>query len=282
MDAATQESMVRRTPTRKIPGYAREEVSPDLPAVEVKDVTIKFRSYERRPTTIKESFLTLFREGRVKHYRTFEALKGISIQVPRGGIFGIIGANGAGKSTMLRTITGVLPPSQGEVVVRGRIDSLIELGAGFDHELNAIENIYLNRSLFGMTRSEIKKRVPAIIEFAELEDFATTPIKYYSSGMSARLGFAVAIDREPDILVVDEVLAVGDERFHLKCMDVIKRFLKQKKTIVIVSHNLEQVRLMADQVALLSKGRLVYLGDPAEAIDRYRDESYLAHQQKGS
>ena len=269
-------------PLSRTNGYVSEAISPDLPAVEVNNVTIKFRSYERRPTTIKESFLTLFRDGKVKHYRTFDALQGISFSVPRGGIFGIIGANGAGKSTMLRTITGVLPPSQGNVVVRGRIDSLIELGAGFDHELNAIENIYLNRSLYGMTRNKIKDRIPAIIEFAELEDFATTPIKYYSSGMSARLGFAVAIDREPDILVVDEVLAVGDERFHVKCMDVIKRFLKQKKTIVIVSHNLEQIRMMADQVALLSKGRLLYLGEPSEAIDRYRDDSYTAHHKQKS
>lgn len=263
-----------RARNRSSSGYFVEKPSPDLPAVEVQEVFIKFRSYERRPTTFKESMLTLLKERRIKHYRTFEALKGVSFSVPRGGVFGIIGANGAGKSTMLRTITGVLPPSKGRVIVRGRIDSLIQLGAGFDYELNAIENIYLNRSLYGFSRSEIKKRIPGIIEFAELQEFSTTPIKYYSSGMAARLGFAVAIDRDPDILVVDEVLAVGDERFTNKCMAVIQKLLKRGKTIIIVSHNLEQIRELADQVALLSKGRLVYLGDATEAIDRYRDESY--------
>jgi len=173
-------------------------------AIELRDVTIRFRSYQKRPTTLKESLLKLVKKDREPSYSYFKALKNISLKIPRGEVFGIIGGNGAGKSTMLRTIAGVLPPSSGEMIVNGKIDSLIQLGAGFDAELNAIENIYLNRSLHGMSRAEIKKRVPDIIAFAELEEFAETPIKYYSSGMAARLGFAVAIDRDPDILVVDE------------------------------------------------------------------------------
>ena len=243
-------------------------------AIELRDVYVRFRSYKKRPTTLKESLLRTIKQQEGKSYSYFEALKGISVSIPRGEVFAFIGGNGAGKSTTLRTITGVLPPSQGEVVVNGKIDSLIQLGAGFDSELNAIENIYLNRSLHGLSRAEIKHRVPEILEFAELEDFASTPIKYYSSGMAARLGFAVAIDRNPDILVVDEVLAVGDERFNAKCMKVFEELLAQRKTIVMVSHNLEQVQQWAKTVALLQKGEIIYQGDPEQAVARYRDPSY--------
>ncbi|MCL4146937.1 UNVERIFIED_CONTAM: hypothetical protein GTU68_067054, partial [Idotea baltica] len=241
---------------------------------ELRNVTIRFRSYQKRPTTLKESLLRLTKRDKEPSYSYFEALKNISLSIPRGEVFGIIGGNGAGKSTMLRTIAGVLPPSSGEMIVNGKIDSLIQLGAGFDAELNAIENIYLNRSLHGMSRAEIKERVPDIIAFAELEEFASTPIKYYSSGMAARLGFAVAIDRDPDILVVDEVLAVGDERFNNKCMKVFEELLAKRRTIVMVSHNLEQIQQWAKTAALLAKGKIFYLGDPEEAVARYRDPGY--------
>ena len=244
------------------------------PAVRISNLTISFRSYQQRPTTLKEAVLWRVRRGRRKYYSSFDALTSISFEVPRGSVFGIIGSNGAGKTTLLRAITGVLPPSTGTVKVHGRIDSLIQLGAGFDVELSAIENIYLNCSLHKMTRNYIKSRIPGILRFAELEDFAHTPIKYYSSGMFARLGFAVAVDRDPDILVVDEVLAVGDDRFREKCMNVFQDLLARQKTIIMVSHNLDQVQSFCKEAALLECGHLAYLGEPAQAIARYVDPSY--------
>lgn len=243
-------------------------------SVRAENVSVAFRSYNQRPTTLKESIICAVKTRKLRYYESFWALKDVSFEVRRGEVFGIIGSNGAGKSTLLRTLAGVLPPTEGAVEVDGKVDSLIQLGAGFDSELNAIENIYLNSSLHKVPRDEIKRRIPKILKFAELEEFARTPIKYYSSGMYARLGFSVAIDREPDILIVDEVLAVGDERFQTKCKAVFDRYLKENKTIIIVSHSLGQIEQLADKVLLLSKGKIVYLGDPKEAIAMYRDETY--------
>lgn len=243
-------------------------------AVFLEGVTVSYRSYKERPTSLKESILRFLKSGRVRYFSTFDALKNLNLEIERGKVFGIIGSNGAGKSTLLKVIAGVLPPTSGTVEVNGKIDSLIQLGAGFDSELNAIENIFLNCSLHQKSKKEIEARIPHILEFAELEEFATTPIKYYSSGMFARLGFSVAIDREPDILIVDEVLAVGDERFQKKCKKVFERLLEQKKTVIMVSHSLEQLRDMSDQIAVLSKGRLIYLGEPKKALEIYRDSTY--------
>lgn len=243
-------------------------------AVDVKELTIAYRSYKERPTTLKETLLKFVETGQWKHFETFNAVEKVSFQVKRGEIFGIIGSNGAGKSTLLKAISGVLPPADGEVTVNGKVDSLISLGAGFDSELDAIENIYLNSSLYGLSRDEITKRIPGILEFAELEEFATTPIKYYSSGMSARLGFSVAIDRDPDILIVDEVLAVGDERFQKKCNKVFDRFIEEKKTIIMVSHAVGTLAKMSDQILLMSKGHCAFLGNPEEALEVYRDKDY--------
>ncbi len=243
-------------------------------SVKVDNVSVAFRSYKQRPTTLKESIISVIKDRRLRYYENFWALRNVSFQVKKGEVLGIIGSNGAGKSTLLRTLAGVLPPTEGSVEVNGKVDSLIQLGAGFDAELNAIENIYLNSSLHKVPRDEIKRRVPHILKFAELEDFAHTPIKYYSSGMYARLGFAVAIDREPDILIVDEVLAVGDERFQTKCKKIFDRYLEEDKTIIMVSHSLGQIEKMANSVLLLSKGEVIHLGDPKEAIEKYRDEAY--------
>ncbi len=244
-------------------------------AIEVSHVTVAYRSYKERPSTLKESIINAVRKGKFRYYSTFDALSDVSFSVPRGSVFGIIGSNGAGKSTLLRVLAGVLPPTTGWVKVHGSVDSLIQLGAGFDAELNAIENIYLYGSLHQRSREEIKERVPRIIEFAELQDFATTPIKYYSSGMFARLGFSVAVDQNPDILILDEILAVGDERFHAKCKKVFENHLASGRTIVIVSHSLDMIERFAHVIGLLSRGRLVFLGDPKTAIAKYRDETYL-------
>ncbi len=243
-------------------------------AVEVENVTVSFRAYKERPTSLKESILKFIREGRYKYYSTFNALENVSFKVPRGQIVGIIGSNGAGKSTLLRTISGTLPPGSGKVTVHGELDSLIKLGAGFDSELNAIENIYLYGSLHGFSRKEIKERVPKILEFAELEEFAQTPIKYYSSGMYARLGFSCAIDTDPDVLLVDEVLAVGDARFNNKCKQVFSKFLNGGKTIIMVSHGISMLEKTANQIGVLSKGRLIYFGDPSEAVRVYNSDDY--------
>lgn len=242
--------------------------------VEVKDLTITYRSYKERPTSLKQMTLQLLTTFSLKYYSTFNALDKVSFKVKKGKVFGIIGSNGAGKSTLLKAISGVLPPTGGQIAVTGSLDSLISLGAGFDSELNAIENIYLYGSLHKRTRKEIAANVKKIIAFAELEEFATTPIKYYSSGMYARLGFACAIDREPDILIVDEVLAVGDERFQKKCRNVFNSYLENKKTIIMVSHGVNNLAKMADEIAVLSKGKLVFVGDPKEALEIYRAKDY--------
>ena len=240
----------------------------------VRDVTVAYRSYKERPTTIKESLLRFIKHGQISHYSTFDALSNVSFDIRRGSVFGLIGSNGSGKSTLLKVMAGVLSPTKGTVDRKGTIASLIELGAGFDPELNAIENIYLYCSLHGKSRNQIRERVPHVLEFAELNDFATTPVKYYSSGMFARLGFSVAIDIDPDILLVDEILAVGDERFQNKCLKVFDRFLASGKTIVMVTHALQAFEGKVDQALLLSRGRVLFDGDPKRALEMYRDPSY--------
>ena len=257
-----------------IKAAAAKKIDPAQVALELENVTVSFRSYKERPTTLKESLLSFVKKGQVKYYSTFDALKDISFNVNRGEAVGIIGSNGAGKSTLLKTIAGVISPTQGSVKARGKLDSFIQLGAGFDAELSAIENIYLNCALHKIPHSQIKSRIPHILEFAELNDFANTPIKYYSSGMFARLGFSVAIEREPDILLVDEVLAVGDERFQLKSQEVFNKYLTQGKTIVMVSHDLKTMESVCSKIILLSKGKIVYMGDPSTALSKYRDKTY--------
>ena len=245
-----------------------------IPALKLEDVTVAYRSYQQRPTSFKESFLRFVRTGQLRHFSTFDALKNVNLTINKGNIFGIIGSNGSGKSTMLKVLAQVLAPTGGRVSINGSLASLIELGVGFDPELNAVENIYLNGSLHRKTKSFMKTRVESIIDFAELHDFASTPIKYYSSGMSARLGFAAAIDIDPDILLIDEILAVGDERFQAKCMKVFEQFFSSGKTIVIVSHNMNLVQSVCHHVALMSKGQMVYLGDAKTAVQMYRDRKY--------
>ena len=241
-------------------------------AIEVNNITVRYRAYSQRPTSLKEHMLGFLKNRTFKYYTTFDALSGVSFSVPRGKFLGIIGSNGAGKSTLLKTLRGVIAPVEGSIVMRGSIDSLIKLGAGFDRELNAIENIYLYGSLYRIPREEIKERIPRILEFSELEEFSLTPVKYYSSGMFARLGFSCAIDMNPDILLVDEVLAVGDERFRAKCSKEMDKFLDSGKTIVMVSHGINALQKKSDIMGVLSKGKLLYYGDPAEAVKIYRDD----------
>jgi ABC-type polysaccharide/polyol phosphate transport system ATPase subunit len=243
-------------------------------AVSLENVTIEYRSYNERPSSLKESIIKFIRTGKFFHHAKFNALENLTLKVERGTALGILGSNGAGKSTLLKVIAGVLPTTKGTVTTVGSLDCLIQLGAGFDAELNAIENIYLYSALRKRTLKEMKPRIASILEFAELTDFASTPMKYYSSGMRARLGFAVAMDCNPDIFVVDEVLSVGDARFRKKCEKAFSDILSTGKTIIMVSHDMRALKRICSEAVLLSAGSVVFQGDPEEAITRYMDDGY--------
>ncbi len=197
------------------------------------------------------------------------ALKGVSFEAHRGETVGIIGPNGAGKTTILKLLSRVTRPTSGHIAVNGRVSALIELGAGFHPDLTGRENIYLNASILGLSRREIEEKFDSIVEFAELAEFIDTPVKRYSSGMYVRLGFSVAAHVDPDILLIDEVLAVGDHMFKDKCIQRIKEFRNAGKCMVIVSHSKEQIQKLCDRAILLHKGEVVFQGDTQEALDRY-------------
>lgn len=227
-------------------------------------VSKKFRKGRR--LYLKQALLDLFTPNAQED---FWALKDVSFKVKKGESVGIIGVNGSGKSTLLKMIAGVLYPTAGKVEVSGRIGPLIELGAGFHPELTGRDNIYLNGVILGLSKKEIEQKFDEIVDFAELEDFIDTPVKHYSSGMYMRLGFAVAVAISPDILLIDEILAVGDLTFQKKCIDKIKEFQKVGITVVIVSHNIDLVKEMCEEVMLFHKGKLVLGGDPGRVISRY-------------
>lgn len=233
------------------------------------DAGMRFRLHRERVTTFKEAVL-----GRFRHLRAVDelwALRHVSFQVRPGEAVGLVGANGSGKSTLLKLAAGVLQPTEGQVRVEGRVSPLIELAAGFDPELSGRDNVLLNGALLGRSRREMALRIERIAEFAELTDFMDVPVKNYSSGMYARLGFAVAVDVEPDVLMVDEVLAVGDERFQAKCAERIREIRAGGTTLFYVSHQMDQVAATCDRVLLLHHGRLCHDGPPAESIRRYRE-----------
>ncbi len=236
-------------------------------AVEVQGVSKRFRLYEEKYTSLKERIL---HAGKVP-YHDFWALKGIDLEIAHGETLGILGRNGSGKSTLLKCIAGVLKPSAGEIRLRGQLAAMLELGAGFQPELSGRDNIYLNASLLGLSRREIDKSFDDIVAFAELEEFIDNQVRFYSSGMYVRLGFAVAVNVNPDILLVDEVLAVGDERFQQKCMERIHRFQKEGRTIVVVSHAPDMMRQLCNRVAVINSGQLVTVGNPGQSIRRFRD-----------
>jgi ABC-2 type transport system ATP-binding protein len=199
----------------------------------------------------------------------FYALSDVSFHVPRGETLGIIGRNGTGKSTILKLIAGVMAPTTGDVLVRGRVSPLIELAVGFHPDLTGRENVFLNASILGMTNRDIRAHLPAIIEFAELGDFMDTPVKRYSSGMYVRLGFSVAVHSSPDILLIDEALAVGDAGFQAKCLGRIEEFQKQGVTIVLVSHALDWIKKLCGRTILMENGRLIDEGDPTDVVAHY-------------
>jgi ABC-2 type transport system ATP-binding protein len=235
--------------------------------IRIENVSVRYRVPQESFTTFKEYAIRLA-QGRVRH-RDFWALKDVSLSVKQGEVFGLVGKNGAGKSTLLKLVARVLRPTQGRLVVCGRVAPLLEIGAGFHPDLSGRENVYLNAAILGMNRKEIDQRFKSMVEFAELQEFIDSPLRTYSSGMVGRLGFAVATDMRPDILIVDEILGVGDEDFQKKCYDRINGFRQQGTTIFLVSHNSELIQNMCQRAALLSHGHLVNVGSAVEIIQQY-------------
>ena len=236
-------------------------------AITVEHVTKSFKIYKEKSQSAKER---LIRAGRNPH-EVFKALDDVSFDVQQGETFALLGHNGSGKSTLLKCVAGTLRPSSGRIVARGRLAALLELGAGFHPDLTGRENIYLNGSILGFSRIQIDRIFDDIVAFAELEEFIDNQVKHYSSGMYARLGFAVAINVEPEVLLVDEVLAVGDEAFQRKCIERVKKLQSDGRTILLVSHAADLVRQLADRAAVLDHGRLVEVAEPGEAIRVLRE-----------
>jgi ABC-type polysaccharide/polyol phosphate transport system ATPase subunit len=240
-------------------------------AIEVRDVYKRYRRYGRRRqfATLKSALLSgsLLRD--LTPDAVFEALKGVSFDVPSGKTFGIVGRNGSGKSTMLKLIAGIGKPTSGTVRVDGRVSALIELGAGFHPEISGRENVYINGMMLGLSRREIARRFDDIVRFAELDEFIEAPVKTYSSGMYMRLGFAVAINVDPDVLLVDEVLAVGDEAFTHKCLDKFADLRRRGRTVLLVTHSLDLVTRFCDEALWLDGGVVKAHGDPKRVIDAY-------------
>ena len=240
-------------------------------AIDAVNVTKVYRKYARKKqfATLKSALLSGSLVNELQPDETFEALRGVSFSVPKGCTYGVIGRNGSGKSTLLKCVAGITRPTTGTVAVDGRISALIELGAGFHPEISGRENVFINGIMLGLSKREIEKRFDEIVEFAELKDFIDAPVKTYSSGMYMRLGFAVAIHVDPEVLLVDEVLAVGDQGFTVKCLDKFAEFRRRNKTILLVTHSLDLVEKFCDQALWLDKGKTHGEGDPKLVVTAY-------------
>jgi lipopolysaccharide transport system ATP-binding protein len=239
------------------------------PAVIVDDLSKKFRLYHERNLSLKSAVM----RGRTSRHDEFWALRNVSFEVEAGKTHGIIGSNGSGKSTLLKCLAKIYWPTSGSITYNGKMASLLEVGSGFHHELSGRENIFLNGSILGMSRKEIESKLDSIIDFSGVERFIDQPVKNYSSGMYVRLGFSVAIHVQPDILVVDEVLSVGDEAFQRKSFDKFLDLKREGKTIIMVSHLLDTVTQVCDQVSWIEKGVLRESGDALKVVDAYRDNT---------
>ncbi len=235
--------------------------------IEIDNVSKHFKLNHARADSLKERVVN-FRKA---NYEEFWALRDVSIDVQQGETIGLLGHNGSGKSTLLKCVAGIMRPTSGTIRKRGRTAALLELGAGFHGDLTGRENIYMNGSILGFSRSEIDRIFDDIVAFSEIEEFIDNQVKHYSSGMAARLGFAVAVNVEPEILLVDEVLAVGDEAFQRKCLDRIKQFQREGRTILLVTHAVDMVRQICDRAAVLDHGQLVTIGAPGEAALAFRE-----------
>lgn len=237
-------------------------------AVEIDNVTMEFNMSKEKVDSIKEYIIRLMK--RELHFEQFLALKNITLNIERGDVFGIVGLNGSGKSTLLKIISGILKPTVGTCKTYGTISPMIELGAGFDLELTARENIFLNGSVLGYSKSMLEKNFERIVDFAELHDFVDVAVKNYSSGMVARLAFAIATITKPDILIVDEILSVGDFLFQEKCEKRINELMDGGTTVIIVSHSIDQIERLCKHVLWLEKGSMKMLGDMKTVCDIYK------------
>lgn len=235
--------------------------------IELKNISMMFNLGSEKVDNLKEYVIKLI--GRKLMFNEFWALTDVSLNIRKGESLGILGLNGSGKSTLLKIIAGIMKPTKGAVVVNGTISPLIELGAGFDPDLSARENVYLNGAVLGYKRAEIKSSFEDIIDFAELWEFVDSPIKNYSSGMVARLGFSIATVRRPDILIVDEILGVGDFKFKEKCEKRMNEIISNGTTVILVSHDIKQIRKMCNKVIWLEKGRPVMYGDTEVVCNKY-------------
>src|SRR5216117_728311 len=240
-------------------------------AIELTNVTKVYRRYARRKqfATLKSALLTGSLIQDLRPEEKFPALQDVSFAVPAGKTYGMIGRNGSGKSTALKLVAGITKPTSGIVRVNGRVSALIELGAGFHPEISGRENVFINGIMLGLTKREVVRRFDEIVDFAEMKDFIDAPVKTYSSGMYMRLGFAVAIHVDPDVLLVDEVLAVGDEGFTHKCLDKFAEIRRRGKTILLVTHSLSLVERFCDEALWLDDGHAQAHGDPRRVVDRY-------------
>jgi ABC-type polysaccharide/polyol phosphate transport system ATPase subunit len=253
------------------------------PAIELTEVSKIYRRYGGRQfTTLKSALLQRSILQDLKPAETLPALRDVSFAVPKGSTFGVVGRNGSGKSTTLKLVSGITKPTSGHVTVNGRISALIELGAGFHPEISGRENVFINGIMLGLSKREVQKRFDEIVDFAELQEFIDAPVKTYSSGMYMRLGFAVAIHVDPDVLLIDEVLAVGDEGFTHKCLDKLGEFKRRGKTILLVTHSLGLVERFCDEAVWLDHGRKKAQGDPKRVTGAYmtdverQEEQFLA------
>ena len=250
------------------------------PAIHVEHVWKNFRLYHERNRYIKAALL----RGRRARYEEFWALKDVNLDVPHGATVGVIGSNGSGKSTLLKCLTGIYVPERGAVTIDGNIAALLELGAGFHMELSGTENVYLNGSILGMSKREIDAKFDSIVEFAGLEQFIDTPVKNFSSGMVVRLGFSIATHVEPEVLLIDEILSVGDQEFQRKSTEKIEQFRREGRTILVVSHSLGLVQQMCDTVVWLEKGSVRMIGAANDVVAAYTGGTYgnFAQEDAGS
>lgn len=239
----------------------------DKIAIEVNNLSKKYKIYQDKPVSLKERFLYTNKST----YQEKWVLQDISLKIPSGKMIGLIGRNGSGKSTLLKVLTRILKPDKGEVIIKGRVSSLLELGAGFHMDFTGRENIYMNASIFGLSRKEIDARLNSIVKFSELEAYIDNPVRTYSSGMFMRLAFSIAIHVDPDVLLIDEILAVGDNAFQRKCISKIEDFKRQGKTIVFVSHDNMTMEKLCDEVYWIDDSKVKRHGNPIEVIAEYFD-----------
>lgn len=238
-------------------------------AVELRNVEMHFNMNKEKLYSLKEYFIKFAK--RELRFERFIALQNITFDIKKGDVFGILGLNGSGKSTTLKLISGILSPTKGTIKTQGTIAPLIELGAGFDMDLTARENIYLNGSVLGYSKKFMDEKFDDIVEFSEMKDFLDTPMKNYSSGMVARIGFAIATMTTPDILIVDEILSVGDFHFQQKCEDRINKMINGDTTVIIVSHSIEQIERLCKHCVWLEKGKIKMIGDAKDVCDAYKN-----------